>query len=156
MVVVVVVVIYHSHTATEAYPSRPIQFASKRNAQYVVISTRDPPKCELRSCRIVDDWVAEEPVRVAMGCHNSINACGSPHEYCLAGHSAIPASCVPLNGGENRAEAAGGHTRRRDRGPGAENQAAWLSFLCGCEGRDWLTHGAEAAICAASCSAEGA
>ena len=37
------VVIYHSHTATEAYPSRTdISYASEPDAHYVLISTRDP------------------------------------------------------------------------------------------------------------------
>ena len=37
------VVIYHSHTATEAYPSRTdIAYASEPGAHYVLVSTRDP------------------------------------------------------------------------------------------------------------------
>ena len=36
------VVIYHSHTATEAYPSRTdISYASEPQAHYVLVSTRD-------------------------------------------------------------------------------------------------------------------
>src|SRR5206468_10795972 len=36
------VVIYHSHTATEAYPSRTdISYASEPNAHYVLVSTRE-------------------------------------------------------------------------------------------------------------------
>ena len=36
------VVVYHSHTATEAYPSRTdIAYASEPNAHYVLVSTRD-------------------------------------------------------------------------------------------------------------------
>ncbi|MDF3307766.1 peptidase [Rhodococcus sp. ACS1] len=59
------VVIYHSHTATEAYPSRTdISFASEPDAHYVLISTRDPDAHELRSYRIVDGVVTEEPVDV--------------------------------------------------------------------------------------------
>ena len=59
------VVIYHSHTATEAYPSRTdISFASEPDAHYVLISTRDPEVHELRSYRIVDGVVTEEPVDV--------------------------------------------------------------------------------------------
>ncbi|MFC7450938.1 Mov34/MPN/PAD-1 family protein [Rhodococcus daqingensis] len=59
------VVIYHSHTATEAYPSRTdISFASEPGAHYVLISTRDPRAHELRSYRIVDGEVTEEPVEV--------------------------------------------------------------------------------------------
>ncbi|QLY30644.1 Mov34/MPN/PAD-1 family protein [Nocardia huaxiensis] len=59
------VVIYHSHTATEAYPSRTdISFASEPNAHYVLISTRDPQDHELRSYRILDGVVTEEPVEI--------------------------------------------------------------------------------------------
>ncbi|MCX9190108.1 peptidase [Carbonactinospora thermoautotrophica] len=59
------VVIYHSHTATEAYPSRTdIAYASEPNAHYVVVSTRDPEEVEFRSFRIVDGEVTEEEVRV--------------------------------------------------------------------------------------------
>ncbi|GAA2791057.1 CysO-cysteine peptidase [Crossiella cryophila] len=59
------VVIYHSHTATEAYPSRTdISFASEPDAHYVLVSTRDPEVHELRSYRIVDGVVTEEPVEV--------------------------------------------------------------------------------------------
>ncbi|WP_067654231.1 Mov34/MPN/PAD-1 family protein [Nocardia harenae] len=59
------VVIYHSHTATEAYPSRTdISYASEPNAHYVLISTRDPEQHELRSYRILSGEVTEEPVRV--------------------------------------------------------------------------------------------
>ncbi|WP_306365604.1 M67 family metallopeptidase [Nocardia sp. CC227C] len=59
------VVIYHSHTATEAYPSRTdISYASEPNAHYVLVSTRDPEQHELRSYRIIDGRVTEEPVRV--------------------------------------------------------------------------------------------
>ncbi|MCO1580035.1 M67 family metallopeptidase [Crossiella sp. SN42] len=59
------VVIYHSHTATEAYPSRTdVSFAAEPNAHYVLVSTRDPEVHELRSYRIVDGVVTEEPVEV--------------------------------------------------------------------------------------------
>ncbi|MFE2994416.1 Mov34/MPN/PAD-1 family protein [Nocardia sp. NPDC059246] len=59
------VVIYHSHTATEAYPSRTdIAFASEPNAYYVLISTRDPERHDLRSYRILEGEVTEEPVEI--------------------------------------------------------------------------------------------
>jgi proteasome lid subunit RPN8/RPN11 len=59
------VVIYHSHTATEAYPSRTdISYASEPNAHYVLVSTRDPDQVQFRSFRIVDGVVTEEPVEV--------------------------------------------------------------------------------------------
>jgi proteasome lid subunit RPN8/RPN11 len=63
------VVIYHSHTATEAYPSRrDIPLASEPNAHYVLVSTRDADdlgEFQFRSFRIVDGDVTEEEVVVA-------------------------------------------------------------------------------------------
>jgi len=59
------VVIYHSHTATEAYPSRTdIAYASEPNAHYVLVSTRSDDATEFRSFGIVDGVVTEEPVTV--------------------------------------------------------------------------------------------
>ncbi len=59
------VVIYHSHTATEAYPSRTdVSLAAEPDAHYVLVSTRDPDRHDLRSYRIVDGVVTEEPVQV--------------------------------------------------------------------------------------------
>ena len=59
------VVIYHSHTATEAYPSRTdVSYASEPGAHYVLVSTRDPDVAEFRSFRIVDGVVTEEEVTV--------------------------------------------------------------------------------------------
>jgi proteasome lid subunit RPN8/RPN11 len=59
------VVIYHSHTATEAYPSRTdIGLAAEPGAHYVLVSTRDEDQTEFRSYRIVDGDVTEEPVAV--------------------------------------------------------------------------------------------
>ncbi|BDY33404.1 MULTISPECIES: Mov34/MPN/PAD-1 family protein [Mycolicibacterium] len=59
------VVIYHSHTATEAYPSRTdISLAQEPDAHYVLVSTRDPDEHELRSYRISDGVVTEEPVTI--------------------------------------------------------------------------------------------
>src|SRR5207237_7409615 len=59
------VVVYHSHTATEAYPSRTdIAYASEPAAHYVLVSTREPDTVAVRSYRIVDGIVTEEGVRV--------------------------------------------------------------------------------------------
>ena len=59
------VVVYHSHTATEAYPSRTdISYASEPNAHYVLVSTRTDDDVEFRSFRIVDGVVTEEPVEL--------------------------------------------------------------------------------------------
>lgn len=63
------VVIYHSHTATQAYPSRTdIAYASEPFAHYVLISTRESGSedgpYELRSFRIVDGVVEEEEIEI--------------------------------------------------------------------------------------------
>ena len=60
------VVIYHSHTATEAYPSRTdVSFAGEPAAHYLLVSTREPDSEEIRSFRIVDGVVAEEEIIIA-------------------------------------------------------------------------------------------
>jgi len=57
-------VIYHSHTATEAHPSRTdISLAPEPAAHYLVVSTRSPAE-EVRSFRIIDGVVTEEPVQI--------------------------------------------------------------------------------------------
>ena len=66
------IVIYHSHTATQAYPSRTdVSYASEPNAHYVLVSTRETGReegpYELRSFRIVDGQVEEEEVRIGSG-----------------------------------------------------------------------------------------
>jgi proteasome lid subunit RPN8/RPN11 len=63
------VVIYHSHTATEAYPSRTdIGLANEPGAHYVLVSTREHGNSEgpveFRSYRIIDGVVTEEDVSV--------------------------------------------------------------------------------------------
>jgi proteasome lid subunit RPN8/RPN11 len=59
------VVIYHSHTATEAYPSRTdTSLAAEPRAHYLLVSTREPEQTEIRSYRIQDGAVTEEPVQV--------------------------------------------------------------------------------------------
>ncbi|HZY29545.1 MAG TPA: M67 family metallopeptidase [Jiangellaceae bacterium] len=61
------VVIYHSHTATEAYPSRTdLELAAEPDAHYLLVSTRDDD-VEVRSFRIVDGVVTEEEVVVDGG-----------------------------------------------------------------------------------------
>jgi proteasome lid subunit RPN8/RPN11 len=58
------VVIYHSHTATEAYPSRTdVSYASEPGAHYVLVSTATDEE-EFRSYRIVDGVITEEPVKI--------------------------------------------------------------------------------------------
>ncbi len=59
------VVIYHSHTATEAYPSRTdVSYAAEPGAHYVLVSTREENETEFRSYRIVDGVITEEEVKI--------------------------------------------------------------------------------------------
>jgi [CysO sulfur-carrier protein]-S-L-cysteine hydrolase len=63
------VVIYHSHTATPAYPSRTdVGLAAEPGAHYVLVSTAESGAhsgpVEFRSFRIVDGEVTEEEVEV--------------------------------------------------------------------------------------------
>src|SRR5690242_20710054 len=59
------VVIYHSHTATEAYPSRTdVSFAGEPSAHYLLVSTREDDSEEIRSFRIVDGVVTEEEINI--------------------------------------------------------------------------------------------
>ena len=63
-------VIYHSHTATEAYPSRTdVSLATEPGAHYVLVSTGEPTAVEFRSFRILDGVVEEEEVRVVPALH---------------------------------------------------------------------------------------
>jgi [CysO sulfur-carrier protein]-S-L-cysteine hydrolase len=76
------VVIYHSHTATEAYPSRTdIGLAQEPNAHYVLVSTRecgnDDGPMEFRSFRIVDNEVTEEEVRVVPAYDSTAEGAGA-------------------------------------------------------------------------------
>ena len=64
-----IVVVYHSHTATGAYPSRTdISLAAEPQAHYVLVSTaesgnQDGP-VEFRSYRILDGVVTEEEIEI--------------------------------------------------------------------------------------------
>jgi proteasome lid subunit RPN8/RPN11 len=62
-----IVVVYHSHTETEAYPSRTdIAYAGEPGAHYVLVSSREEiaPAIEFRSFRIIDGVVTEEEVSI--------------------------------------------------------------------------------------------
>jgi [CysO sulfur-carrier protein]-S-L-cysteine hydrolase len=64
-----IVVVYHSHTSTEAYPSRTdIALASEPQAHYVLVSTAKSGAADgpisVRSYRIVDGVVTEEEIDV--------------------------------------------------------------------------------------------
>ncbi|WP_132902030.1 MULTISPECIES: Mov34/MPN/PAD-1 family protein [unclassified Streptomyces] len=62
------VIVYHSHTATEAYPSRTdVTYANEPGAHYVLVSTADTDDAgpfQFRSYRIVDGEITEEEVAV--------------------------------------------------------------------------------------------
>jgi proteasome lid subunit RPN8/RPN11 len=78
------VVIYHSHTATEAYPSRTdIGLANEPGAHYVLVSTREHGNSdgpvEFRSYRIVDGEVTEEPVEVLDPPSTTADAAATQH-----------------------------------------------------------------------------
>jgi proteasome lid subunit RPN8/RPN11 len=76
------VVIYHSHTATEAYPSRTdVSYAAGLpEAHYLLVSTREEATTEVRSYRIVDGVVTEEPIRL-------VNAPADAVQSYLFGHT---------------------------------------------------------------------
>ena len=59
-------VVYHSHTATEAYPSRTdIRWSvNTPGAVWLLVSTREPSSDEVRAYRIVDGEVTEEEIRI--------------------------------------------------------------------------------------------
>ena len=64
-----IVVVYHSHTATEAYPSRTdVSLAAEPQAHYVLISTAESVDGDgplsVRSFRIVEGTVTEEDLEV--------------------------------------------------------------------------------------------
>jgi [CysO sulfur-carrier protein]-S-L-cysteine hydrolase len=69
------VVIYHSHTATRAYPSRTdISYAMEPTAHYLLVSTMEPHDTEVRSFLIADGVVTEEEVEVTGGGSGMIEA----------------------------------------------------------------------------------
>jgi proteasome lid subunit RPN8/RPN11 len=64
-----IIVVYHSHTSTEAYPSRTdIAYAAEPQAHYVLVSTaesgRDEGPVSVRSYRIIDGVVTEEDIEI--------------------------------------------------------------------------------------------
>jgi [CysO sulfur-carrier protein]-S-L-cysteine hydrolase len=72
------VVVYHSHTATEAYPSVTDQnLAMEPGAHYVLVSTREHGNnegpVEFRSYRIVDGTVTEEDVEIVPATERSVS-----------------------------------------------------------------------------------
>ena len=62
-----IVVVYHSHPTSEAYPSSTdIAYAGEPLAHYILVSTREEiaPDVEFRSFRIIDGIVTEEVVSI--------------------------------------------------------------------------------------------
>ena len=64
-----IVVVYHSHPATAAYPSRTdISYAAEPQAHYVLVSTAEsgsgPGPVSVRSFRILDGVVSEEDIEL--------------------------------------------------------------------------------------------
>jgi proteasome lid subunit RPN8/RPN11 len=64
-----IVVVYHSHTSTEAYPSRTdISYAAEPQAHYVLVAVTGRAETEepasIRSFRIIDAVVTEEEINV--------------------------------------------------------------------------------------------
>ncbi len=57
--------IYHSHTHTEAFPSRTdVELAAYPDALYLIVSLQDRDEPELRAFRIVEDRISEVPVMI--------------------------------------------------------------------------------------------
>jgi [CysO sulfur-carrier protein]-S-L-cysteine hydrolase len=61
-------VIYHSHTHTEAYPSpTDVRLATWPDAYYVLVSLMDEATPVVRAFRIEDGTITEEPIELAVG-----------------------------------------------------------------------------------------
>jgi [CysO sulfur-carrier protein]-S-L-cysteine hydrolase len=60
--------IYHSHTASEAYPSpTDVRLASWPEAYYVLVSLQDTAKPVVRAFRILDGAISEEEIEALEG-----------------------------------------------------------------------------------------
>ncbi|MCV2219020.1 M67 family metallopeptidase [Thauera sp. Sel9] len=58
-------VIYHSHTASEAYPSREdIEYAHSPEAHYLIVSTWDAARVPVRSFRLCNGSMTEESISI--------------------------------------------------------------------------------------------
>ena len=82
------VVIYHSHTHTEAYPSpTDVRLASEPGAHYVVVGTAahgtGPGPVAFRSFRIVDGEIAEEEVEIVTSYDAGADGTAQPGESSL-------------------------------------------------------------------------
>ena len=136
------VVIYHSHTATEAYPSRTdISYASEPEAHYVLVSTREPddarapvvPDRGRRGHRGRRRGRGELHVRAHRRGRRPRPRLTSPRpptspfrnpiwSIRMAVTVSIPTILRTHTGGEKTVEAKGSHRRRGDRRPGVAAQ----------------------------------
>ena len=134
------VVVYHSHTATEAYPSRTdIGLASEPQAHYVLVSTREHGNnegpVEFRSFRIVDGQVTEEEVIVVEQLH-------SPDEGVIVAVEVRIPTILRSYTGEQKAVAAEGppcRPHRRPRGEPPRHQGPPRSRAAACAGSSTST-----------------
>lgn len=69
--------IYHSHLASEAYPSaHDLELAYYPEASYMIVSIKDKDNPQIRSFRIVEGEISEEVVKIIGA---SANSCGGRH-----------------------------------------------------------------------------
>lgn len=60
--------IYHSHVASEAYPSaRDVELAFYPEARYCILSLKDKNNPRMRAFKIVDGRIIEEELRIVNG-----------------------------------------------------------------------------------------
>ena len=60
--------IYHSHTASEAYPSSvDVRLAISPDVSYVLVSLKDPNQPDFKSYRIDGTTITTEPCRIGAG-----------------------------------------------------------------------------------------
>ena len=60
--------IYHSHTASEAYPSSvDVRLAISPDVSYVLVSLKDPKQPDFKSYRIDGTTITTEPCRIGAG-----------------------------------------------------------------------------------------
>ncbi|MCM8796995.1 MAG: M67 family metallopeptidase [Candidatus Omnitrophica bacterium] len=57
--------IYHSHTASEAYPSgRDVELAHYSDASYVIVSLKNKDNLKIRSFKIKEGKITEEEIKI--------------------------------------------------------------------------------------------
>lgn len=74
------VAIYHSHTGSEAYPSKDdVDHAGYPEVHYLIVSTWEHAKAPIRSFRIIDGGVTEERIFIV---ESLLDQQGSPIHSC--------------------------------------------------------------------------